>query len=755
MLPALSATYAVTSTTYSLIDASSHTKLGPTKGGLYSSLYAFTNTGGCGTTPPTIDDTLSDDIPLGFTFTFGTVGFTSVRIMSNGRIQFNNNTTCGFGSPVTQLPYPDTSLTYSMRIYGNDLDPSLQSEISGYSTSCTSRTSCYISYSTIGNAPNRKFVVTYSNVPEWTTTSNASGNYNLQLILQEDGQFIYQYGTDVSGPQSSLAQIGWEISTTDYAVAAVGFPANNSAFLFTVPGSGASVPGSFNAFDSATASGAITGFIKTKIAASTFNLDVVALNTAGTGVLSTFTGGVAVELVDASSGSCSTFPAIGTTQSINFTGTNAGRKTISFSESNAWPNVRLRMKYPIFSPTTISCSADNFAIRPDHFDAAATDLNWTSAGLTRTLNASTSSSTPTHKAGQPFTLSATAYNASNTVTTGYNSTPVASLSSCVLPASGCVIGTLTPGSFSNSSGTLTSTTANYSEVGAISATLSDASFANVDAADGSTTADRTITSAAFTMGRFVPDHFDATLNTPIFAPACNTFTYVGQPIKYATNPIANLTAKNAAGSNTQNYTGSLWKISPNDLTFGITPAYSEVSHALTVLNSSVPTIMDTGNGSGTLSFADITSNILQVTRSNPIASFNAEIALSFNLWDTDGVTVGHVNGVNNSNPVQFGMASSGNGISFTGTNKSQLWGRLAMANANGSELMALTVPLFSEYFNGKSFISNTADNCTSLSLNSQLSLSNPTTANGIAQAGNAARRLRRPVFHRRHWPMPR
>jgi MSHA biogenesis protein MshQ len=101
------------------------------------------------------------------------------------------------------------------------------------------------------------------------------------------------------------------------------------------------------------------------------------------------------------------------------------------------------------------------------------------------------------------------------------------------------------------------------------------------------------------------------------------------------------------------------------------------------------------------------------------------------------------------------MASSGNSISFTGTNKSQLWGRLAMANANGSELMALTVPLFSEYFNGKSFMSNTADNCTSLSLNSQLSLSNPTTANGIAQAGNAARRLRRPVFHRRHWPMPR
>jgi hypothetical protein len=275
-------------------------------------------------------------------------------------------------------------------------------------------------------------------------------------------------------------------------------------------------------------------------------------------------------------------------------------------------------------------------------------------------------------------------------------------------------------------------------VGAISATLSDASFASVDAADGSTASDRIITSAAFTIGRFVPDHFDVTLNTPIFAPACNTFTYVGQPIKYATNPIASITAKNAAGSTTQNYTGSLWKISPSDINYGITPVYSEASYALSVLNNSVPTAIDTGNGNGTLSFADTTSNILQVTRSNPMASFNAEIALSFNLWDTDGVTDGHVNGLTSSNPVQFGMATSGNGISFTGTNKTQLWGRLAMANANGSELMALTVPLFSEYFNGTAFVSNTADICTSLSLNSQLSLSNPTTANGIAQAGNVA-----------------
>ena len=103
-------TYANTAWPFSWIDASTHTKLGPTTGGLYSPLYQFSNTGGCGTTPPSIDDTLSDNIPLGFTFMFAGVNFTQVRVMSNGRLQFNNNTTCGFGSPVTQLPYPDATL---------------------------------------------------------------------------------------------------------------------------------------------------------------------------------------------------------------------------------------------------------------------------------------------------------------------------------------------------------------------------------------------------------------------------------------------------------------------------------------------------------------------------------------------------------------------------------------------------------------------------------------------------------------------
>ena len=255
-LAATAVSYVNASIPFAWIDPTSHAKLGPTYGGLYSPTYKFTNgpgpannnTFGCGTTPPIIDDTMSDQIPFGFIFPFGTSTFNSARINTNGRLQLTrsttltptlptalDNTTCGYGSYVQQLPFPDAGLTNTLRIYGNDLDHTSKTEVPGYATLCTDRTICYISYASIGTAPNRKFVVTWSNVPEWTNTNTTGGNYNLQLIVQENGDFIYQYGTDAAGPQAALPQVGWQISTTDYEVVAVGFPANNTAVRFYIP----------------------------------------------------------------------------------------------------------------------------------------------------------------------------------------------------------------------------------------------------------------------------------------------------------------------------------------------------------------------------------------------------------------------------------------------------------------------------------------------------------------------------------------
>ncbi|BBP01372.1 hypothetical protein SFSGTM_20800 [Sulfuriferula nivalis] len=222
-------TYSNVSTPFSWIDTTSHTKVG-----YNTAPYKFNNTGGCGTTPPILDDTMSDDIPIGFTFSYGGTAFTQARIMTNGRLQFNNNTTCGYGSPVTQLPYADAGLNYTMRIYGNDMDPTPQAN-AGYSTACKLTSTCYISYASIGTAPNRQFVVTWNNVPEWAAGGSTSGNYNLQIILNENGTFVYQYGVNVPGPQATLAQVGWQVSATDFNVPSVGLPTSNTAILFYIP----------------------------------------------------------------------------------------------------------------------------------------------------------------------------------------------------------------------------------------------------------------------------------------------------------------------------------------------------------------------------------------------------------------------------------------------------------------------------------------------------------------------------------------
>ena len=100
--PAFGQSYANTSYPFAWIDATSHTKVG------HNTLpYRFNGTLGisaCGTTPPILDDTISDAIPIGFTFTYAGTNFTSLRIMSNGRLQFgSSNTTCGFGSPGANL----------------------------------------------------------------------------------------------------------------------------------------------------------------------------------------------------------------------------------------------------------------------------------------------------------------------------------------------------------------------------------------------------------------------------------------------------------------------------------------------------------------------------------------------------------------------------------------------------------------------------------------------------------------------------
>lgn len=518
---------------------------------------------------------------------------------------------------------------------------------------------------------------------------------------------------------------------------------STKSYSGTVSSSSQQNPSNFNAFDTSTSSGSINGYIQTKIADSSFSIDVVAISNST--VLTSFNGSVKVELVDATtSGSCASMTNIKTIASgYTFSPTtDAGRHSFqAISVSDTYPIVQIRITSPSSNPTLTVCSVDSFSIRPSSLLLTASDNDWVTPGTNRSLNGTALSSATTHKAGQPFTISVKSISALNNLTTHYDNNLDENVV-CTLPSTNCTLGTLTTNldQYNFINGIMTSAIATYSDAGVISLTLSDSSFTQIDATDGTPSNTLTITSNTLSIGRFIPDHFNVVTNTPYFLPSCGAFTYIGQPIKYSVNPIINVTAVDSNDSEIVNY-AQLYKISPSDLTYGITPIYSETSHSITALTGglSAPSVSNISNGSSTLTFSDTSSNILFFSRNNtPSKNFLANISMSFNLQDKDGVSISNVNSISSSNPVIIGSTNQNNGILFTNGNSEFRWGRLGINNANGPELLPLSINVYSEYFNGFTFIPNADDNCTSLSLNSNFSLNNPITQGGSAQSGSSS-----------------
>ncbi len=480
--------------------------------------------------------------------------------------------------------------------------------------------------------------------------------------------------------------------------------------------SGEASPRDFNAYETSTAAGAITGVIKTKIAGSTISLDVIALNAAQTAILTTFTGTVRVEVLnssdntgalDATTGCRASWTALQTlSPDTAFVSGDSGRKTISFSVANSYPDARLRITFPVTSPTATGCSNDNFAIRPHTFAGfAVTDTDWQTAGTARALTDVTFG-TLTHKAGRPLSVRATALNAADTpaTTTNYAGAPGAVLSACAGAACTASFGTLTLGT-TFVAGQLASDVASYDNVGAYQLQLVDSAFAAVDASDSSE-AERNITSAVINVGRFVPDYFAVALNTPVLGTACGAFTYIGQVFNYTTAPVITVTAKGFANNTTTLYAtaGAWWRITNASLTG---KAYSAAPGTLdpSGLPGTDPVIVATGAGVGTLTFSSGTGVFF--TRTTPAAPFNAELSLAINVIDADGVQY-------SDNPARFGTAAPGSGIGFS-NGKEMRYGRLRLENANGSQLIALPIPLQTQHWNSTAFVTNTLDNCTTLS----------------------------------------
>jgi MSHA biogenesis protein MshQ len=239
------------------------------------------------------------------------------------------------------------------------------------------------------------------------------------------------------------------------------------------------------------------------------------------------------------------------------------------------------------------------------------------------------------------------------------------------------------------------------------------------------------------IGRFIPDRFTVTDNTPAFADEClaGSFTYLEQPFFYSlatapaltvtalnTAPALTVTALNTAGDVTENYDGeNFWKLSSTLSDRDYTDNAAASSTFSVVKNGGITLSGETDfTGAATLTLDNgSTGDEFMYDRGTEEAPFAADVDLVFSvadLTDDDLVCLD----VDNDNTCESYTIAA-----LTGANLR--FGRLTIGTAFGSELLPLEVPMQTEFFSGSGFVLNTDDSCTSL-LNTDLILSSAVEA---------------------------
>lgn len=484
-------------------------------------------------------------------------------------------------------------------------------------------------------------------------------------------------------------------------------PASTDAFGFNCIESGAN---------------ALTGRLYTKLVGQPFVIDVAALRDAdsdGTAdaVETDFAKDadrtVTVELIDTSTPStppdCAAYPIVSpaVNQSLLFSAADTGQKQAApFTVNKAYRSLGCRVTDSTTAMPVVGCSTDQFSVRP-----------LTMMLTVPVLNNGSSGGMPTAVAGGNFTLGADSDD-------GYDGIPLIDSSKLDPHTDAVAVGTLT-GGFSAASplnGTASGTTFNYSEVGnfrLLSEGLFDDLFTAVDhGSDCTNDFSNSVvagkvgckfgnTTPSSWVGRFIPADFTLTItNQGTLENSCvaGGFSYAGTPIGYAALqvPAATITARNSGGVTTQNYTGTYNKLAttdinmPNFTTDGSQLGVDGLNRVGLTWSVGLPSLTD--NGDGTLSFSLTGDTFVYSRNANDlVAPFTSDVDLTVqSITDSDGV------------------AGTGLPQVFSTTGVPVRFGRLAMQNAQGSELLSLRVPLTVEYYDGTAngFVTNVDDLCT-------------------------------------------
>jgi MSHA biogenesis protein MshQ len=327
-------------------------------------------------------------------------------------------------------------------------------------------------------------------------------------------------------------------------------------------------------------------------------------------------------------------------------------------------------------------------------------------------------------AGAPFNVTVQALNASNVATPNFGREAVPErvqfISSLLAPAGGNNPATAISG-FSTWSNGGSSGTVSWPEVGVITLTPELLSAPYLDFSPGAN--GNVVGTAVERVGRFRPARLAVTPNTPVLANACvaGTFGYIGQPFIFGTEPELVVSGLNAVGAVTRNYDLVVAGASNPFRRFG--GGLAGRSYASTATGTGAALSRTTDGGAGVV--ADVLPPAFDglarvIVRGDalawarplaPAAPFVPRLDLRFSaadLTDSDGVCF-DTPALDGCDPLTIAGI-----VGHAGSQ--QRWGRVAVTNAFGSELIDLQVPMRAEFFNGTAFVTNTADVCTALTL---------------------------------------
>jgi len=408
----------------------------------------------------------------------------------------------------------------------------------------------------------------------------------------------------------------------------------------------------------------------------------------------------------------------GTSMSYNWTGSEHGRKTYTFTASQAVAKAKVRI-YGYNSSQGVSatsCSIDSFTIRPASFAIS-----------------STPASGATQAAGSNYTMTATAVNNGGTTTTAYTGTPALTTTGMTDWKSVVIAGGSFSGSFGAAvSGVASGNSFNYTDfgpltipAGAVTDTTYVANSGSGDVAGSDcvpASSSNVLSSgkygcniantASATTPSFIAHHYTA---VHTITPACNSkFTYFGQPLTYG-DRMTRLTAS-----------------APNKPTF----TFSQLNSGAATINPLTITAPTWASDltHGTASGGEYALSAASVTSTRPAGLSSVSAAPPSYESFVVRVTSSDAN-ITTCN----GVAAAGTTSCDSAATKLR-YGVLKLSDGQATSVSPASMQLTAQYWNGSAFVTNTDDVCTAINFNTgtiaSSALPRPTAKNASTTLSN-------------------